>query len=79
MFCPLKYQRFICKSTFNNSGRKHSNLRDTDTHESDVNEGIYIYLTNFHSLFYTLIITELYIMPLITVSLKYQAHNTDKT
>lgn len=55
------------------------NLRDTYTHESDVNEGIYIYLTNFHFLFHTPTITELYIMSCITGYLKYQAHNTDKT
>lgn len=43
-------------------------------HESDVNEGIYIYLTNSYSLFHTATVTELYVMLWKTVCLLSISH-----
>jgi len=44
-------------------------LRQIYIHESDGNEGIYIYLTNSYSLLHTPTVTELYVMLWITMCL----------
>lgn len=44
-------------------------MREIHIHESDVNEGIYIYLTDSYSVLNTPTVTELYVMSRITVRL----------